>query len=166
MPAKKENNFAFIDSANLHLGIKQLGWRLNYARFRTYLAEKYAVKRAYMFIGYNPDEKNLHQNLQACGYILDFKPTLKLRDGKIKGNCDAELVLRCMIDLPNYDKAVVVAGDGDYHCLIKHLKENDKLEKVIAPSPQGCSVLLTRLMGQGATIDFLSEKKSSLEYTG
>lgn len=164
MPSKSGNNFAFIDSANLHLGIKQLGWSLNYARFRTYLADKYAVKRAYMFIGYDPEHKNLHTNLQACGYILDFKPILRLKDGKVKGNCDAELVLRCMIDLPVYDKAVIVAGDGDYHCLVKHLKENDKLEKVVAPSTQGCSVLLTRLMGQKDTIDFLSEQKLRLQY--
>jgi hypothetical protein len=36
---KKENNYAFIDSQNLHLGIQKLGWKLDYARFRIYLYE-------------------------------------------------------------------------------------------------------------------------------
>jgi hypothetical protein len=40
---KLGNNYAFIDSQNLHLGVQKLGWKLDYAKFRTYLAEKYAV---------------------------------------------------------------------------------------------------------------------------
>jgi hypothetical protein len=35
-----ENNYAFIDSQNLNLGIRILGWKLDYARFRIYLKEK------------------------------------------------------------------------------------------------------------------------------
>jgi len=27
---KQTNNYAFIDSQNLHLGIKELGWKLKY----------------------------------------------------------------------------------------------------------------------------------------
>jgi len=34
---KQENNFAFIDSQNLNLGIQSLGWKLDYRRFRIYL---------------------------------------------------------------------------------------------------------------------------------
>ena len=37
---KKENNFAFIDAANLHKGISWLGWELDYDRFRVWLKEK------------------------------------------------------------------------------------------------------------------------------
>lgn len=40
----KENNFAYIDGANLHTGIMDLGWRLDYSRFRVWLTEKYGVK--------------------------------------------------------------------------------------------------------------------------
>ena len=44
---KEENNFAFIDGQNLNLGILSLGWKLNFVRFRKYLAEKYSVTTAY-----------------------------------------------------------------------------------------------------------------------
>lgn len=37
---QKENNFAYIDGANLHKGIKELGWIVDYKRFRKYLYEK------------------------------------------------------------------------------------------------------------------------------
>ena len=34
---KKENNYAFIDSQNLNLSIRALGWKLDFRRFRIYL---------------------------------------------------------------------------------------------------------------------------------
>ena len=37
----KENNFAYIDVANLHNGVNSLGWALDYRRFRVWLKEKY-----------------------------------------------------------------------------------------------------------------------------
>ena len=39
----QENNYAFIDSNNLNLGIKEIGWKLDFRKFRIYLAEKYKV---------------------------------------------------------------------------------------------------------------------------
>jgi len=42
---QKENNFAYIDGANLHKGIAGFGWMLDYARFRIWLSEKYSVKK-------------------------------------------------------------------------------------------------------------------------
>ncbi|MDA1337224.1 MAG: hypothetical protein O3C23_00435 [bacterium] len=60
----KENNFAYIDGANLHKGIEELGWRLDYKRFRVYLKDKYVVQRAYMFLGFVAGNTNLYRNLQ------------------------------------------------------------------------------------------------------
>lgn len=49
---KKKNNYAFIDSQNLNLGIQSLGWKLDFKRFYTYLKDKYKVEKAFLFIGY------------------------------------------------------------------------------------------------------------------
>ena len=46
---KIENNFAFIDGQNLNLGILELGWKLDFSRFRQYLKEKYAKKTGILF---------------------------------------------------------------------------------------------------------------------
>ena len=45
---KKKNNFSFIDSNNLHLAVKGLGWDLDYGKFRRYLTDKYSVTKAYI----------------------------------------------------------------------------------------------------------------------
>ena len=47
-------NYAFIDSQNLYLGIKEQSWELDFARFRVYLDDKFNVSKAFLFIGYVP----------------------------------------------------------------------------------------------------------------
>ncbi len=139
---QKTNNYAFIDSQNLNLAIRDLGWRLDFVRFRVYLAEKYSVTKAFLFIGYIEGNSDLYKILQEAGFICIFKPTLKYRDGKTKGNCDAELVLQAMIEFPNFDKAVIITGDGDFQCLVKYFIEQDKLKSVLIPNRDKFSALL------------------------
>ena len=129
-----ENNYAFIDGQNLNLGIKELGWKLDFKKFRIYLKEKYGVSKAYYFIGFVEGNNDLYVSLQEYGFILIFKPTFKNKEGKVKGNCDADLVLQAMIDYNNYDKAIIVTGDGDFYCLVKYLREKNKLIKLLAPN--------------------------------
>jgi hypothetical protein len=105
-------NYAFIDGQNLNLSIQQMGWKLDFLKFRVYLMEKYKVEVAYYFIGYVNSQSELYRALQMAGNILVFKPTFRSADGKVKGNCDAELVLQAMIDLESYEKAIIVSGDA------------------------------------------------------
>lgn len=158
----KENNFAFIDSQNLNLSIQSLGWKLDFFRFRIYLKEKYKVRTAYLFIGFLPENQDLYNSLQKYGYILIFKPTLKYKDGRVKGNCDAELVLQAMIDYANYDKAIVVSGDGDFYCLIHYLLGQNKLEKVLIPNRFSYSALLKKTAAN--KLAFINDLRRKLEY--
>lgn len=155
---KTKNNYAFIDSQNLNLSIREQGWFLDFKKFRQYLSDKYGVLKAFLFIGYVDTNESLYKSLQEYGYILIFKPTLKLSDGKIKGNIDTELVLHTMIEYPHYDKAVIVAGDGDYHCLIDYLKRQDKLHKLIIPNRHKYSSLLRKFAPYMAYMNDLGVK--------
>ena len=162
---KQENNFAFVDSQNLNLGIKDLGWKLDFQKFRKYLSEKYAVQKAYLFIGYVPGNEALYTNLQNMGYICIFKPTLELKNGTVKGNVDAELVLHTMVQYENFDKAIIVSGDGDFYCLAEYLLKKDKLEIVLVPDEKKYSALLKKLSKPDKNIfEFLNRKKNKLEF--
>lgn len=144
MSSKIVKVYAFIDSQNVNLGVKSLGWNLDFYRFYTYLEEKYTVEKAYLFIGHIPGNEKLYTYLQKCGYILIFKPTLKSNKNKklnVKGNVDAELILHAMIEWNNFDKAIIVSGDGDFYCLIEYLETNRKLEKIIVPNDKYSSLL-------------------------
>jgi len=105
---KEENNYAYIDAANLYKGIGELGWKLDYTRFRLWLSEKYGVSRAYIFIGLVPKNKELYKYLQEAGFTLIFKETTYDINGKPKGNCDAEIVLQAARDTyeNKFDKAI------------------------------------------------------------
>ncbi len=141
---KSQINYAFIDGQNLNLSIRELGWKLDFRKFRTYLSEKYSVGTAYYFIGFVEGNNDLYVSLQSAGYILIFKLMLRLPDGKVKGNVDAELVLQAMIDLNKYQRAIIVTGDGDFTCLVAYLHKTDKLQCVLAPNINKCSALLKK----------------------
>ncbi|MEK7208703.1 MAG: NYN domain-containing protein [Patescibacteria group bacterium] len=139
---RQENNYAFIDNQNLNLNIRNQGWILDFARFRIYLKEKYSVNKAFLFIGYVEGNQKLYDFLIRKDFICVFKPTLEYKDGSTKGNCDAELVLQVMIEFLNYHKAVIVSGDGDFHCLVKYLLEKSKLKAILIPNRDKFSALL------------------------
>ncbi len=157
----KFNNYAFIDSQNLNLGIKQQGWTLDFKKFRVYLLEKYGITKAFLFIGYIATNQSLYTALQSFGYILVFKPTLQGEKGKIKGNVDAELVLHAMKEMSHYDKALIVSGDGDFACLVEHLKRMGKLLNLMVPDRNQYSSLLRRF---NADIVFMNNLRKKLEF--
>lgn len=159
---KKENNYAFIDSQNLNLGIQEMGWQLDFIRFRRYLKEKYNVETAYIFIGYIQKYQHLYSSLKRAGFVLVFKPVLYDQKGHCKGNVDADLVLKSMIDYYKYDKAVLVTSDGDFYCLVKYFYENNKLRMVLSPNYEKCSILLRKSARE--KINFFSELQNKLSY--
>ena len=159
---KESNNYAFIDSQNLNLGIQKLGWKLNYQKFRIYLTEKYGVKKAYIFIGFVALNQSLYDRLQEAGFILKFKPTVPDANGNIKGNIDADIVLRAALELNDYDKAVIVSSDGDFYSLVQYLYENNKLEVVLSPDIKNCSSLLKQTAKD--KMQFMNNLRNKLEY--
>lgn len=134
---KKENNYAFIDSQNVNMGVEEL-------------------------VGYLPENQNLYANLQKYGYVLVFKPVMKDGSGKPKGNVDADLVLRTMVDYDKYDKAVIVSSDGDFYSLVEHLYAKQKLEAVLSPNKEKCSILLQKKARE--RMFFMDTLRSKLEY--
>ncbi|MDO8603919.1 MAG: NYN domain-containing protein [bacterium] len=126
-----------------------------------YLAEKYGVTKAFLFVGYIEGNNDLYIALQGMGYLCVFKPTLTYKDGTTKGNCDAELVLQAMIEYENYDATVIVTGDGDFYCLVKYLLEKNKLKRVLVPNILKYSALLKRFGGKH--LSFMNNLRTLLE---
>lgn len=162
----KPTTYAFIDSQNLNLGTQRMGWKLDWRKFRKYLADKHGVTQAYMFIGYMSENESLYEYMHELGYLVVLKPTIdvsipheatssfavgpgekekssKKDDDKptVKGNVDAELVLYAMKELPNYAQAILVSGDGDFFSLAEYLEEQGKLAQILTPNWQYSSLL-------------------------
>lgn len=157
-----KGNYAFIDSQNLNLGVQKMGWKMDWRRFREYLRQVHKVEKAFMFIGYMPDNEKLYDQMHELGYLIVLKPTLEMyakpapdnpvpkiegekepeeKKHPTKGNVDAELVLYAVKEMPNYDKAIIVSGDGDFHGLVEYLDQQGKLLHLLAPNWQYSSLL-------------------------
>lgn len=162
MDKNTKNNYAFIDSQNLNLGVNKLNWKLDFKKFRIYLKEKYKVSQAFLFIGFIPENQGLYSSLQKDGYILIFKPVLFNGERQPKGNVDADLVLQTMIEFDNFDQAIIVSSDGDFYCLVKYLYEKGKLSRVISPDVKNCSKLLKKTAKE--KIVFMDNLRNKLEY--
>ncbi len=160
---KDLKNVAYIDNTNFYKGCEAEGFTTDYVKFRTYLRDKFRIKAAYIFTGYVPGNEERYKRFQEQGYTLIFKPTLPDGRGNIKGNCDAELVLKAVRDYyeNNFEKMVVVSSDGDFGCLIKFLQEKNKLQIVLSPrGKEKCSSLIKRLAPK---LTFLPEIKNLIK---
>jgi uncharacterized LabA/DUF88 family protein len=147
---EKPNVYAFIDSQNLNVGTQKFGWKMNWVKFRQFLEKEYGVTKAFMFIGYIPENESLYEQMHEAGYMVVLKPTFdmtrprpeqiegagneKEEERHIKGNVDAELVLWAMKEMSNYQKAIIVSGDGDFYSLVEYLEGKGRLLNLLTPS--------------------------------
>jgi len=156
------DNYAFIDTQNVNLSIKDQWRSLDWKKFFVYLKDKYKVKKTYLFIWYMPGNQSMYSFFQDTWYHLIFKPVMELKSWRTKWNVDAELVLQSMIDYNNYQKAVIVTWDWDFACLVKHLIEKEKFLKLIVPNHKKYSIFLKQ--SAKWKIDSLSNLKEKLIY--
>ena len=142
-------NIAYIDGQNLHMGTtrKDPEWRVDLRRFRIYLQEKYNVERAYYYLGYvqNGNQyQQLYEEIQATGFILVFREHNAAMLGTKKGNVDSDIIFSVMKRLykkEDFDKVLLVSGDGDYKMLVDFLIEEKKLKKLLLPKQRYASSL-------------------------
>ncbi len=130
--------------------------KLDYKKLFRFLSDKYHPEKIYIFIGYIKDTTSLYANLTKYGYKLIFKVTLQKRNGEIKGNVDAELVVQALKDFYeiNYDQAILISGDGDFSCLIKFWKEKTINIRILAPNKRSTSYLLRK---ENVSITYLDD---------
>lgn len=167
--------YAFIDSQNLNMSISSnithkgrriyYGWRLDFAKFRRFLKDKYKVEKAFLFIGQMEGQEELYEAMQQAGYELVLKPTTSYTDLEgnttVKGNVDTDLVLYAVgREYNNYDHAIIVTGDGDFLSLIEYLDSKNKLGKIIIPNKVRYSQLLNKFVDH---FDYASVNRKKLE---
>jgi len=78
--------------------------------------------------------------LKQFGYTLYLKP-VKLYDQddgstKRKANCDVDMAFHLMKEKDNFDRAIILSGDGDFLPVLKYLKEIGKDVLILARGPR------------------------------
>ena len=114
-----KNNIAFIDAQNVHLSARGFGWSIDHKKFRVWLRINTMLVKHIIFLGYlNEDYQDLYTALQKAGFIVEFKEHTSLHTSAKKGNVDTLMVFKIMHKMlkesSNFDKIVIVSGDGDF----------------------------------------------------
>jgi len=149
---KDSKNYAFIDGQNLYMNTAKKiinPWKIDLIRLRIYLKEKYKISKAYYFLGY-VQEKNqeLYEEIQNAGFVLIFREHNPAMLGKKKGNVDSDIIFHIMKRLykkEDFEKIILVSGDGDYKLLVDFLMEENKFEKILFPDRKYRSSLYKEL---------------------
>ena len=149
---ERESNLAFIDGQNLYYGTRENHWKIDFRKFRTYLSDKYHSVEAYYFLGYIDERQQaLYDNLKRAGYILTFREHTSGMKGTKKGNVDTDIifdVMRTLIERTDFDKIILVSGDGDYKRLVDYLIGRRKFAKILFPNRSVASSLYRKLQPQ------------------
>ena len=166
---QKESNIAYIDGQNLHLGTTQNNWKVDNKKFRIYLHDKYHIEEAYYCLGYTTEEQqDLYNNLQKAGFIVLFREHSSSLIGNKKGNVDTDIVfeiMKTLMERDDFNKILLVSGDGDYKKVVDYLIKKEKLKKILFPSKQYASSLYKKLGSE--FFDYLDVPtiKSKIAYT-
>jgi uncharacterized LabA/DUF88 family protein len=150
-------NIAFIDGQNLYMGTKSSdqSWEVDLVKFRKYLQYKYKVDEAYYFLGYVQDEnEDLYDKIQKAGYILKFREHNPAMLGTKKGNVDSDIIFYIMKKLylkEDFERIVLVSGDGDYKMLVDFLIEEDKFAMLLFPNKKFASSLYKKIKSDHKT---------------
>ena len=78
--------------------------------------------------------------LEKFGYELYLKPVklYEQDDGttKRKANCDVDAAFYLMKEKDNFDKVIILSGDGDFLPVLKYLKNQGKEIIILARGPR------------------------------
>ncbi|MCX6714056.1 MAG: NYN domain-containing protein [Candidatus Vogelbacteria bacterium] len=81
-----------------------------------------------------------YKKLESFGYKMFLKPVklYEQEDGstKRKADCDVDMTVRMIREKDNFDRAIILSGDGDFLPALKYLRELKKEVIVLARGPR------------------------------
>ena len=127
----------FIDGANIHHSARDRGGCLNYPQLINQLAQQFAgadvQPDVFFYSGYDPDNldhQRFKQSLRAAGFTTKMCPVIRRADGSSKANADGQMIVDML--LGNYDRVLLLSGDGDFVPAVQALRDRGSQVKVAA----------------------------------
>src|SRR5438128_7999371 len=101
---------------------------------------KHMNEAALLLISRHLQRVRFYLKLQKFGYELYLKPVklYEQDDGttRRKANCDVEMAFYLMKEKENFDRVIVLSGDGDFLPVLKYLRSNGKEVIILARGPR------------------------------
>lgn len=137
--------YVFIDASNVYHAFKNLDWKIDFIRLRTYLQRCAQLENVFYYTAYDPEhfkQRKFLDFLDSNGFIVRKKKVKFIQDGHYdtggfhKGNLDVELVIDAVHHRDHYDSFILFSGDSDFEALIKYLRKHGKKCVVISSKGQ------------------------------
>jgi len=161
--------YAFVDAANMIYRNQYVhSWTIDLKKLLTYLQHRYGVSRTLYYGGIdnrNRTQVQLYGKLAMWGYELRLNPVKRFVNDKgewyLKADVDARMAFEAMKLQSEYDRAVLLTGDGDFFWLLEYLLQ--KKERVwLLADPRKTAKELKKLIG--SNFANLNNLRSQLEY--
>jgi uncharacterized LabA/DUF88 family protein len=146
-----KRTYLYVDGDNL-LGLqRERGWWIDHKKFTDYIKENYPeLQEAYYYSTLDPTQeiapkKRFLRAMTALGYRVSTRPPkVEFHNGApYRRGCSDLLMCRDIIlDLSNFDRCILVTGDGDFDCVVDTLRTSGKEYLVISSPPVIGSALL------------------------
>ena len=120
-----------------------------------------------LLIGRHLQRARFYKKLDKFGYKLFLKPVklYEQEDGstKRKANCDVEMAFYLMKEKDNFDRVVILSGDGDFLPILKYLKEQKKEVIILARGSRTAKEIRQFAGGNFKDFEYLETKISFLQ---
>ncbi|MFH1473246.1 MAG: NYN domain-containing protein [bacterium] len=93
-----------------------------------------------LLIGRHLKRMRFYRKLESFGYKLFLKP-VKLYEQedettKRKANCDVDMAFHLMKEKDNFDRVLILSGDGDFLPVLKYLRQTKKEVIILSRGPR------------------------------
>ena len=167
--SSKPITYAFVDAANvIYRGNGPNDWKIDLRKLLGYLKERFGASAVFYYGGI--DRKNdaqcgINRKMAKWGYLLRLNPVKYFQNeqGKLyrKADVDSRMTFEIMQKLPQYDRAIVLTGDGDFYWVLEYLLQQKDRVWLVA-NPRKTAKELKKLFG--ANFANLDSLRSQLEY--
>ena len=148
----------FVDGANVDRASKDTGIKINYGRFRAFLAGNRAIAFANYYNSKSGDlgDQAFYSRLQTIGYRVVLGPK------KVQGRSQKEVDVQIAVDMVSgaytdlFDIALLATGDGDLAPAVRKLRSMNKTVEVASFGKQFSMSLIS---AASRTIDLTGSAK-------
>ena len=135
---KKIATFLQVDLQNLFFEARKKGHKIDFEKIWQHFnsRETEFLTEAYIYLirGQDFDSTKFESKLKAVGYTVKGRTITKvMRHNRLvfrKTNHDVSITIDSIDKINNYDKLILMSGDGDFIDLCKYLKSKKKIVEI------------------------------------
>lgn len=123
----------YVDNSNIFKGFQKYSIKADYEKLKNIITIGRKLNKIYLYEGViypiSPEKKNWYENLtKKSGYVIKVSFDKIALNDVVEKKIDIQIAIDMVSHAyeDNYDRAILVSGDGDFVPLVKKIKELKK----------------------------------------